>query len=334
MDRIFSTGISKRLAGGLGALVFSSLAMFFSTPGYAANCAFNSTDSKTQKLSFTVPADLHVPRNAPAGTVIWESADVSAGSTGPYNCATDFTWGTINSVGASASASSKTDLPIGETGLAWSLVYFWPRRQDVADISLAGTRPWGTYSFDGTSFKLRIKKIGSVTAGASIAAGLLGFVSVNKEFNAFTVNVSNQASVGTVSCKTPDVTVRMGDKNRVGQFKGVGTSLAPVNFSIGIKECPEGINKVSYLLKPNTEIVDSARSVVALDAASSAKGVGLQLLDESANPVALNKTIVFNGYDKAGGDFNIPLKAAYHQTAAVIEPGTANSSVTVVMTYE
>jgi type 1 fimbria pilin len=333
MDRIFSIGISKRLAGGLGALVFSSLAMLFSTPGYAANCAFNSTDTKTQKLSFTVPADLQVPRNAPAGTVIWESADVSAGSTGPFNCATDFTWGTFNSVGASASASSKTDLPIGETGLAWSLVYFG-QGQDVADISLARTQAWGTYSFGGASFKLRIKKIGSVTAGASIAAGLLGLVSVNKEFNAFTVNVSNQASVSTVSCKTPDVTVRMGDKNRVGQFKGVGTSLAPVSFSIGIKECPDGINKVSYLLKPNTEIVDSARSVIALDAASSAKGVGLQLLDESANPVALNKTIVFNGYDKAGGDFNIPLKAAYHQTVAVIEPGTANSSVTFVMSYE
>lgn len=317
-------------------LVFSSLAMLFSTPGYAANCAFISSDAKTQKLSFTVPADLYVPRNAPTGTAIWESANIPPSSTDAdaFKCTLSFKWGVINSVGASASASSNTDFPIGETGLAWNLVYFTKGR-DVADVSLVTTtEPAGSYTFVGTTFKLRIKKIGSVTAGASIAAGLLGSVNVNNEFNAFTVSVSNQASVGMLGCKTPAVVVKMGDKNRVGDFKGVGTSLEAVNFSIGIKECPEGINKVSYLLTPNTEIVDSARSVVALDAASSAKGVGLQLLDESANPVALNKTIVFNGYDKAGGDFNIPLKAAYHQTAAVIEPGTANSSVTVVMSYE
>ena len=91
---------------------------------------------------------------------------------------------------------------------------------------------------------------------------------------------------------------------------------------------------MSCLLKPNTQIVDAARSVVALDATSIAKGVGLQILDEGGKPAVLNKKIVFSGYETVGGNFSIPLKAAYHQTGPVVEVGSANSSLTLVMSYE
>lgn len=43
--------------------------------------------------------------------------------------------------------------------------------------------------------------------------------------------------------------------------------------------------------------------------------------------------IAFSGYDGAGGDFNIPFKAAYYQTSSVVEAGTANTAVTLVMNY-
>ncbi|CAM2295893.1 Fimbrial protein [Ralstonia mannitolilytica] len=155
----------------------------------------------------------------------------------------------------------------------------------------------------------------------------------HKERDAIAFQVSNKAGVGSFSCKTADVTVKMGDQNRATQFKGPGTSLAPVNFSIGLKQCPGGISKVSYLLKPNTNIIDSSRSVVALNTASTARGIGLQILNEGGDPVPLNTMIAFSGYDGAGGDFNIPFKAAYYQTSSVVEAGTANTAVTLVMNY-
>lgn len=159
-------------------------------------------------------------------------------------------------------------------------------------------------------------------------------MSVNNEVNVLVIKTSNKSSVATLSCKTPDVTVKMGDQNYVGRFKGIGTSLAPVKFSIALKECPEGVNKVSYQLNPNTAVVDATRSVIALDANSTAKGVGLQLLDNAGNPVALKTKLQFKEYDKLGGNFNIPFQAAYHQTAAAVVPGTANTSITFVMSYD
>lgn len=87
-------------------------------------------------------------------------------------------------------------------------------------------------------------------------------------------------------------------------------------------------------MNPNTDIVDATRAVVALDAGSTAKGVGLKLLDNAGNPVALKTPLQFSAYDKLGGNFNILLQAAYHQTAATVVPGTANTAVTFVMSYD
>ncbi|MCO5413111.1 fimbrial protein [Ralstonia mojiangensis] len=318
--------------GGLRVIAVILLAALCAVPAHAALCWFDK-DKSTKKVTFTIPADLQVPRDTPIGAVIWESSIYNAvNPNNNYTCSTFHHWGLGNRVGGSSSSDAKNILPIGKTGLGWSLYYNYFEVDDIGHQT--NSRPGGSYNPDGVRMRLYIKKIGLVEAGARVPSGLIGVVSVEKLFDSFSINTSNEAGVGTLSCKSPDVVVKMGDKNDTGQFKGVGSSLAPVNFSVAMKECPEGINKVSYLLKPNTEIVDAARSVVALDAASTAKGVGLQILDESGNPVALNKTIVFSGYDKVGGNFDIPLKAAYHQTATVVGPGTANSSVAFVMSYD
>ncbi|MBN3769076.1 fimbrial protein [Burkholderia sp. Se-20378] len=332
MKKIFYFRSRTCLFGDIFILV--SLVIFFIAPAYSENCTFQPNQA-TKALTFTAPTNLHVPRDASVGTVVWESPRQTVSNPGnDYSCAANHIWGLINAVGEIASAGSASYLPIGKTGLAWSILYRYQNNITLRDISLGGIENFaGKWQFGNTAFTLRIIKIGSVAAGASISAGLLGYVSINKEINAFTINVSNQSSVGALSCKTPDVVVKMGDQNRVGQFKGSGTSLVPVNFSIGLRECPEGISKISYLLKANTKIVDTAKSVVSLDADSTAKGVGIQILDDGGNPAPLNKNVAFNNYDSAGGNFNIPLRAAYHQTSSAVEPGTANSSLNFVMSY-
>ncbi|CAJ0776094.1 hypothetical protein LMG18090_00652 [Ralstonia mannitolilytica] len=252
-----------------------------------------------------------------------------------WSCDSQFKLGMVNAVGKAASAKATEMLPIGETGLAW----LYDDRQDLtwagytpannSQAWLLGDRLWGKYNP-----KLKIIKIADVKPGASIPLGLLGYLSINGNFNAYTIKTANESTAATVSCKTPDVVVKMGDRNIVSAFKGVGQSVVPIKFAIALKECPEGINKVSYQLNPNTDIVDATRSVVALDAGSTAKGVGLQPLDNTGNPVALKTKLQFSEYDKLGGNFNIPLQAAYHQTAATVVPGTANTSVTFVMSYD
>ncbi|WP_261313489.1 fimbrial protein [Ralstonia mannitolilytica] len=304
-----------------------SFGIFSTASAYGAVCSFDPSNS-TGTITYTIPANLNVPRDAANGTVIWKSEPKAIPGKHSWTCTAAFKYGMTNSVGVSASSTAKNWLPIGDTGLAWS----W---EGYFDILYGPEMPAGKgYFFSDPNAIISLIKIGPVKAGASVPVGILGYMNVNNEINIFTIKTSNKSSVATLSCKTPDVIVKMGDQNYVGSFKGVGTSLAPVNFSIALKECPEGINKVSYQLNPNTPIVDATRSVVALDAESTAKGVGLQLLDSLGNPVALKTKLQYSDYDKLGGNFNIPLKAAYHQTGSAIVPGTANSSVTFVMSYD
>lgn len=307
-------------------LWLASVLVGFASPALAVSCEFMPSNN-TQTVTYTIPSNLSVPRDAPVGYAVWTSDAQTIGGQHSWICTGNFKHGLVNEVGGAASADTPTYLPIGETGLAW----WW----DAGYFDYGNTWSGGVAQSFGTLVKrLKIIKIGPVVAGASVPAGTLGHISANKDINIFTIKTSNKSSVAALSCKTPDITVKMGDQNYVGRFKGVGTSLAPVKFSIALKECPEGIKKVSYQLNPNTAVVDATRSVIALDANSTAKGVGLQLLDSAGNPVALKTKLQYSDYDKLGGNFNIPLKAAYQQTAATLVPGTANTSVTFVMTYD
>lgn len=326
MKETYENPIPKRILGRLRFMATLSFGLFATASAYGAVCSFDASNS-TGTITYTIPANLNVPRDAGNGTVIWKSEAKAIPSMHSWSCTATFRYGMINSVGGSASPTAKTTLPIGDTGLAWSLGYH--------DILYGDELPAGKgYFFGNVKVDLSLIKVGAVKAGASIPMGILGYMSANNEVNIFVIKTGNKSSVATLSCKTPDVTVKMGDKNDVGRFKGVGTSLAPVKFSIALKECPEGISKVSYQLNPNTAVVDATRSVIALDANSTAKGVGLQLLDNAGNPVALKTKLQYSDYDKLGGNFDIPLKAAYHQTGSAIVPGTANSSLTFVMSYD
>jgi len=245
-----------------------------------------------------------------------------------------------NDVGNGASVARKTDFPIGDTGLAWSLEVERGGGGEIPDIKWGikeyNPSPSSTtwHIFDDSIIRVRIKKIGRIKTGSVIPDRVLGWLNVQNQLYPLRLRVSNRAVVGNPSCKTPDVTVKMGDRNMINQFNGVGTSLAPVNFAIALRECPEGIRQVRYQLKPNTNIVNIARSVVSLEAGSIATGVGVQLLENDGSPIPLRDWIRFSEYDSRGGNFDIPLKAAYFQTEPVINPGTANTSITFEMSYD
>ncbi|CAJ0697562.1 fimbrial protein [Ralstonia holmesii] len=292
-----------------------------------ALCSFDSGYS-TGVMTYTLPSNLVVPRNATIGTVIWTSPLQTVPSTQKWGCNTYWMLGMVNAVGATANAATPSYLPIGNTGLAWVF-------ETYNDIAYGISKPNNSYVMPGTlSFSIKIVAIGPIKAGASIQQGVLGSLSAGGDIAIYTIKAGNTVSVSALTCKTPGVTVKMGDKNYLSLFQGAGTTLAPVNFSIALNECPAGISKVSYQLVPNTQILDAARSVIALDADSTAKGVGLQLLTNAGNPLPLKTNIQFGGYSKLGGNFNLPLKAAYRQTESAVGPGTANSSVTFVMSYE
>lgn len=134
------------------------------------------------------------------------------------------------------------------------------------------------------------------------------------------------------TCSTPNVTVAMGTV-QTKLFTSIGSKAALKLFNISLLNCPSGIKTVSYQIDPVTPILDSANSVVAL-VPSTATGVGLQLMNSYGTRLQLSQPIPFTSYSSSGGNFSIPLLAAYYQTGSVVTPGPANTFLQFTMTYQ
>jgi len=126
----------------------------------------------------------------------------------------------------------------------------------------------------------------------------------------------------------------MGDDYELKEFNKAGDTSRLIKFNIGLNQCQSGISKVTYSLKANTQVMDQKKGIVALSSSSTAKGIGLKLMDDSGQPIALDTTYPFNGFNTTGTSFNIPLSAAYYRLVdGRLEPGTANASVTFIVNY-
>lgn len=206
---------------------------------------------------------------------------------------------------------------------------------------------WGPATF---GFRLRVAFVttGAVQGGTVSfpgQVGTVGMVSYNQGTYPVTPNQGpmNTAPIGftggptfnVIACQTPDVRVPLGRSPQT-IFTGIGSTSGTKPVTISLNSCPAGMNSITYRVDPVTTVVNAAQSVVALDASSSATGVGVQLLDSTGTqPFPLQTWTTFTGYNAAtGGSYTIPLNARYYQTAATVTPAQANSSMTFTMQYQ
>ncbi|SFM22566.1 fimbrial protein [Variovorax sp. OV329] len=198
---------------------------------------------------------------------------------------------------------------------------------------LAGT----TFSWSWGS-SVEFIKTGTISAGSltSLPAVTMSY-SLNNQAGSWPLTImytgAFNGSVSMAACATPNVSVDLG-KHKTSEFAGVGSHASSKGFTISLNSCPTGINVIKYRLDSVTPSPTTDSSVVALDSSSTAKGIGVQLLDAGGNPFPVGTAMTFAGYDTAGGNFSIPLNARYYQTSSPIAPGTANTSVTFTMSYQ
>ncbi|SKC73127.1 fimbrial protein [Pseudoxanthomonas indica] len=134
------------------------------------------------------------------------------------------------------------------------------------------------------------------------------------------------------TCSTPDVTVDMG-KHSNGSFAGVGSTLAPVKFTVSINSCPTGYSKVSYLFS-SLQAVDNDMGLLKMTSTSSAKGIGLKLMRSDGSALKMQAWNKLDDYQSSkGGDSKITLRAALYRTGEV-SPGNFSSEVLLTMGYE
>ncbi|ARL38890.1 hypothetical protein BOC49_21870 (plasmid) [Burkholderia pseudomallei] len=140
--------------------------------------------------------------------------------------------------------------------------------------------------------------------------------------------------ITTPACSVPSINVDMGTLT-LSRFSGVGSTAGDTPFDLRLNACPPGRTAIYYRFDPTTQIVPgTGDSVATLNGTSGAAGIGLQLLDGTGNPLLFGKTTKMAGYAGAAGNYSVPFRARYYQTAASVSPGIANASITVTMSYQ
>jgi major type 1 subunit fimbrin (pilin) len=141
----------------------------------------------------------------------------------------------------------------------------------------------------------------------------------------------NSVSIVPLTCQTPQhVPVTMGPVPG-SAFHGPGSKAQATSFNITLTNCPAGFNTIQYKLHPLTPIISQDQSVIAVT--GGATGVGLQLLDAPDHPVPLDQLVSVPRYTPGSSTVDIPLQAAYYQTAPAITSGDANAAVEFSITY-
>ena len=320
-------------------------------PGVAS--AQTSCTGTAQTFVLDMPARIAVPRDTPVGAPLtpWITTEAS---TSWFQCtsATAVTTGLANGVPVAYPTSAgmiyssdggnwtvyKTNVPgIGIALNARAYLascggwFSWRNLTSIGPQSRCGKVGQSVY---GGQVRAILVKTGPVLGG-TVTGGLLAQIGAYPDANGVMMSFQAPATaVDVLACTTPNVTVDLGS-HRTSEFGGVGSALAPVNFNINVNGCPAGMTSIQYRIDPVTTVLDAGNAVVALGSGSTARGVGIQLLDGNGNPFPFSASQSLTGYDPAnGGDYAIPLQARFYQTSAPVFAGTVKAGMMFTMSYQ
>lgn len=300
------------------------------SPSAIALCySFNQAPANTLNFGATLGNEsLSIPQDAPIGTVIFKQSLNVANQR--FICDSLSTYGLH--MNPALGVPSSSTYPLGKTGLSFRIATnnsglpYLPR-------PYSALQPQLNYSTGMSAFTLEIIKTAELLSENQVPAGLLGNFQAG-DLVLDTFNLINPLKLNTASCQTPAVQVQMGDDYRLMEFDNAGDAPRTIKFNIGLNQCQSGINKVTYSLKANSQVIDQQKGMVALNPSSTAKGIGLKLMNETGQPIALGNIYPFNGFNTTNKNFNIPLSAAYYRlTDSILEAGTADTSVTFIVNY-
>ncbi|WP_158253616.1 fimbrial protein [Chromobacterium alticapitis] len=313
--------------GGLGLLLILA-----TLPAWAGrNCQLVNGSypmTPTILLSGAYP----VPRDAAVGSVIasfsWNPSSNSVLYCGSNSAPVSWTFSTA----PLASAGSG----IYETGVPGIGVQVLHLGSDVLPYSskLSGRT---SYYLGSPQLTYQLIVTGQVSSGYVNASNLPGVSMVaDTDLNVYNALPIGGVTITTQACSTPNVSVNLGQRT-LKDFAGINQPMKPaaVGFNIAVNNCPRGMNSIQYQVDATTQVLNDSAGVVALDAASSAGGVAIQLKDGNGNPLQFGAQYPLSSYQSwRGGSYTIPLQATYYQIGSRVTGGKANTSLTFTMVYQ
>lgn len=195
------------------------------------------------------------------------------------------------------------------------------------------------YRINDSSWTVEIIKTGQVTQSGALKGGALARTQQENNFpyNSTwiysTLRIPNNAvKINSLKCTTyaNNYNINLGTWYDT-QFKNIGN--VSQNKTIPIKlSCAAGTN-IKATVTSNAGYIDASSGKLKLSGANQATGIGIQIIDENNNPVALNTPIRVRN-NTSSGDYIFNWKARYIKTGNVIKPGSANSTAVVNILYE
>ncbi|WLH92828.1 fimbrial protein [Pseudomonas sp. FP453] len=300
-----------------------TISFTYSSTSSAAICVFTTGKEFIANYA-SAPVALTIPRDAPVGTVVYEESvsvppqGFSCPSSSPFIFALNPTLGSV---------TTGNTFPLGKTGLSIKV------KNSLNGYLTAERMLKGSYLDVARTYTLEIIKSSEIASQQKVAAGNLGSHRYG-DLDLVKINLVNPLILNASSCQTPDVSVQMGDDYYMYEFSNSGDAPRTIKFNIGLHQCQTGIQKVTYSLKATSQVIDQQQGIVALNASSTAKGIGLKLMNDAGQPIVLGETYQFTGFNTTSTNFNIPLSAAYQRlTDSTLEAGSANVSVTFIVSY-
>lgn len=148
-------------------------------------------------------------------------------------------------------------------------------------------------------------------------------------FKGEVVNAACAVDAGSV-----DQTVQLGQV-RSARLATAGATSTAVGFNIQLDDCDTTVATTAAVAFYGTAADSTNTNVLALQssAAGSATNVGVQILDSTGTPLALDGNTFSAPATLIDGTNTLPFQARYYATAAAT-PGTANADATFKVQYQ
>jgi type 1 fimbria pilin len=322
------------------------------TDAQTSGCMLDSGSPGAQGTAkFTLPSTIAISANTAIGTVIATSSPTPTGSAPVYDCAGNVPDGIVNNVGATPGAGVTT-FPTGIPGISYQIVrtntlVSWPNGN--LNTGLQGCNYFAAFGWfcpQGTTqttfsvnTQLQLVVTGAFT-DSTIPSGILGYWQFQTLANGggtstaqiVAFNLNNPVNIvvnPACSITTNPVNVTL-PAISTSALASIGATAGTTPFAIALN-CPGGASGASLSVQLDYNGTASGIQGVLTPTGGSSTGVGVQLLNQSSNPVT------FGTPQKVGtistGDTNVSFFARYYRTGTVT-PGTLQASATFTLLYQ
>ncbi|WP_207001635.1 fimbrial protein [Trinickia mobilis] len=191
-----------------------------------------------------------------------------------------------------------------------------------------------SYYWYGGDIEFSLIKTGSVTGG-SLTTGQYGYLNFRTPVGYADVVAASfevvSGAIKTPTCTaTGPLTVKLGNIS-ASTFNRIGTTSSAMDAKIAFTGCNSALASIAFAASGNVDGNDA--TLFALSGDSTAKGVGIELLDKDGANVPPNGTVDWTTTQSGAQGTGYAFKVRYKQTQNVVAPGTANGAVTINIGY-